>query len=289
MDSFKLWPALVALVIGGAIGYFIGKNSAPTSTSTKTKTEQTVPAEKKEKENLAVPVANTSSDDNGNESEASEENTEATASQEKEREKNTVPEKLPTLPIKNLCYTGDVQLSEDLTLFAERMEKDKLMYDNKNPERLQDCSGIFHRVVQHVKGSCNSYKYPEPKDARDSRSLAKWFDSNNNFTIINDAVDQRNLIRPGAVMFFGRSDQKYNNLNMDNLTTDVIAHIGVVTEVTKDENGDITGYVMMHGRRPGVHAQRSHYHQIAPPRAGFPPLGNWSQQWVGIAYIMTPS
>ena len=106
--------------------------------------------------------------------------------------------------------------------------------------------------------------------------------------MVTDAVAQRNLIRPGAVMFFGRSGKKYNDLNVENLTGGIIFHIGVVTEVTKDDNGDVTGYVMFHGRRPGKAAERSHYHQIAPPRAGFPPLGNWNQQWVGIAYIMTP-
>jgi len=288
MDSFKLWPILLALIIGGAIGYFIGKNSASTTTApTKTKTEQPAIAEKTKKKEEKKKEETVATDENKSSDNTENNNASETASTEQKRE-TKVPEKLPTLPTKNLCYTGDVQISKELTLFAENTENDKLMYDNKNPEKLQDCSGIFHRVVQHVKGSCNSYKYPEPKEARDSRSLAKWFHTNKNFNIVNDAVAQRNLIRPGAVMFFGRSGQKYNSLNIDNLTTDIIFHIGVVTEVTKDENGDVTGYVMFHGRRPGKHAQRSHYHKIAPPRAGYPPLGNWNQQWVGIAYIMTP-
>ena len=68
----------------------------------------------------------------------------------------------------------------------------------------------------------------------------------------------------------------------------IIEHMGVVTEVRYDANGDVEGYSMFHGRRPGVYAQRSHYHQLKPPRIGFPPLGNWNQQLLAVAYIMTP-
>ena len=282
MNSFNVWPTLLALIIGGAIGFFIGKANCP----------QTAPAKKETPTEPAQPIAQTDTAKTNPtiepEPTTTTDSSVVAVDPTPPPRDTTVPPTLPTLPIRNLCFTGDNQLSNDLSLFAERTEKDSLWYDNKNPSRLQDCSGIFHRVVNHVKGKCDSYQYPAPENARSSRSLAKWFHDNGNLTIINDAVKQRNLIKPGSVLFFGRSGQTYNNITIERMVEGAIQHIGVVTEVKKDDNGDVTGYVMFHGRRPGVTAQRSHYHNIKPPRIGFPPLGNWNQQLVGVAYIMTP-
>ncbi len=190
----------------------------------------------------------------------------------------------PATSSANLCFSDDDKLSLQLTLFAEKMEKDAIMY---NSIKLSDCSGIFHRTAQFVGSKCDRYQYV----ARDSRSLAKWYHDNNNLVIINDAKSKRNLIKPGSVMFFGKTGKKYQP-TVEQVTAPypngIIQHIGVVTEVTKDDTGDVTGYVMFHGRRPGVTAKRSHYHKIKPPKLGFPVLGNWEQQWVGVANIMTP-
>lgn len=184
------------------------------------------------------------------------------------------------------------EFSLKLTLMAEQMEKDSLMYDNKNPSRFQDCSGIFHQIAKKVSGWCPSYRYPDPKIARDSRSLAGWYHQNNNLVIVEDPMESRKLIRPGSVMFFGGSGKKFQNMTIEQLSAPapkgIVEHIGVVTEVSKDDNGEVIGYVMMHGRRPGVTAQRSHYHKVQPPRFGYPILGNWEQQWIGISNVMTP-
>ena len=197
------------------------------------------------------------------------------------------------VPPNNNCFASDDDLSLQLTLLAERMEKDSLWYDLKNPKRLQDCSGIFHRISQFVEKKCEGYTYPSTKKARDSRTLSGWFFDNNNLKIIEDPVADRNLIRPGSVMFFAGTGKKYQNMTIDQLSAPypngIVSHIGVVTEVKKNEDGDVTGYVMMHGRRPGVFAQRSHYHAIEPPRFGYPPLGNWNQQWIAVGYIMGPN
>ena len=143
-----------------------------------------------------------------------------------------------------------------------------------------------------LKSRCDNYTYPDPAVARDSRSLAKWFHDKNNLVIIDDPLKHANLIKPGSVMFFGSSGKKYPaNLTVDQLASSNpkgIEHIGVVTEVKRDDQGNITGYVMFHGRRPGVHAQRSHYHAVKPPRLGYPVLGNWNQEWLAVANIMTP-
>ncbi len=214
----------------------------------------------------------------------------------------------PTAPLTPNVATEDIridasgkicldeqELSLKLTLLSEKMEKDSLMYDNKNAARLQDCSGIFHQIAKKVGTWCEDYQYPQPNEVRDSRSIAGWYHKKNSLTIIKDPFVQRNLIQPGVVMFFGQSGKKYENLIPEMLyaTSDysqrgIVGHIGVVTEVKKDTNGDVESYVMMHGRRPGVTAQRSHYHSIKPPRLGYPILGNWEQQWVGISNINVP-
>lgn len=199
---------------------------------------------------------------------------------------------LTQLPSAELCFTDEKALSKRLSLFAEKMEKDSLWYNNREPEKLLDCSGIFHRVANYVKSTCDSYQYPDISATRDTRALAGWYYDQNNLAIIHDPMAQRNLIKPGAVLFFGKSGQVYNDLTIERLRTPipnhVIMHVGVVTEVTKDKEGNVNGYVMFHGRRPGVIAKRSHYHKIQPPRQGYPILGNWNQQWVAISYIMTP-
>jgi hypothetical protein len=173
------------------------------------------------------------------------------------------------------------------------MEAKKLMYDRENPARLQDCSGIFHQTVNFVKSKCDNAAYPDPAVARDSRSLAKWYSDQKNLVIIDDPVKRANLIKPGSVMFFGSSGKQYpNNLTVAQLASynpKGVEHIGVVTKVEKDEQGNVVGYEMFHGRRPGVHAQRSFYHNIKPPRLGYPVLGNWNQQWLAVANIMTPN
>lgn len=214
----------------------------------------------------------------------------------------------PTVPLTPNTRTEDIridatgkicldeqELSLKLTLLSEKMEKDSLMYDNKNAARLQDCSGIFHQIAKKVSTWCEEYQYPLPNEVRDSRSIAGWYHRKNTLIIIEDPLAQRNLIRPGSVMFFGQSGKKYENLipemlyaKSDYSQQGIVGHIGIVTEVKKDTNGDVESYVMMHGRRPGVTAQRSHYHSIKPPRFGYPILGNWEQQWVGISNINVP-
>ena len=191
------------------------------------------------------------------------------------------------------CFRDEATMSQFLTAFAEALEAQKLDYDNKNPKRLQDCSGIFHRVAQKVQSECpEGFDYPSTGSARDSRSLAKWYHKKENLVLIYDPVAQRNLIQPGVVMFFGGSGKFYQNFDIKQLGANYpkgfVEHIGVVTEVKRNAAGDITGYTMFHGRRPGKTAQRSYYHNIKPPRLGYPPLGNWNQQWLAVGLIATP-
>ncbi len=188
-------------------------------------------------------------------------------------------------------FTKDAQISEILTRFAVQIESDSLWFNNRNPEALQDNSGIVHRTLQYLSSLSDEIKIPPVGDYRNSVSIATWYNENSALTVINDALAQRNLIRPGTILFYGKSGQTYTNLTLDQLQRKapnrVIQHIGVVIDTDKDDNGDVISYTLLQGSRPGKVAARSYYHSVKPPREGFPILGNWNQQWVGIAFPLT--
>lgn len=205
-----------------------------------------------------------------------------------------VPVTTASLPITNDCIATEKDWAFELSFFAEKLEKQKIMYTQTPADALADCSGIFYRITEFVATTCQNYQYPDPKTTRDSRAIARWFHDHNNLVLINDPKASRNLIRPGSVMFFGHSGERYDNVTLDKIAgtgqqRGVINHVGVVTEVKRDDAGNVIGYVMMHGRRKGVAAERTHYHQLDPPRFGYPVLGNWEQQWLAVANIMTPA
>ncbi|MBX2872706.1 MAG: hypothetical protein KTR30_11415 [Saprospiraceae bacterium] len=197
------------------------------------------------------------------------------------------------LPSADLCFKpGSDELRNTLLAYTQKLEGDSLWYNRDEPKKLLDCSGIFHRVSKFISDKCDAYAYPDVDSTRHTSALAGWYYDNKNLVIIQDAAKQRNLIKPGTVMFFGKSGQLYNNLTIDRLKTpypnNVIMHVGVVTDVTKNDNGELVKYTMFHGRSKGKIASSTYYHSLDPPRAGFPPLGNWDQQLVAVANIMTP-
>ncbi|RME05137.1 MAG: hypothetical protein D6816_09210, partial [Bacteroidetes bacterium] len=286
MKSQHLVLNAALFAVGLLVGYMVWGSSNPaadnstqqaTTSEVKTETESKVAQETKQEETSETVI----NDENLAGNSASDESPEVDPSGPTD---NPI-----VLPSGQACFANDEELSFQLSLFAEEMEKKKVMYNNREPEKLADCSGIFHRTLQFVASSCDQYLYPKPTDARDSRSLANWYNAHENLVFIKDAVAQRNVIKPGAVMFFGGSGKRYNHPPKDEvLKGGIIEHIGVVTEVKKDEQGNVIGYTMFHGRRPGKAAERSHYHSIEPPRLGYPPLGNWNQQLLAVAYVMTP-
>ena len=187
-----------------------------------------------------------------------------------------------------LCFNDEEEYSLQLTLFAETIERDSILYIREEPMKL------YYRVVQFVKSKCgaNTFNFPNAKTEVTSRSIAQWYYDNQNFSIIEDPRAERNLIQPGSVMFFGKSGVSYEKgaitiENMVNSSTRQLQHIGLVTAVQKDEEGQVVGYTMLHDRRSSRLARRSFYHSITPPREGFPILGNWDQQWIAIAQLAT--
>ncbi len=213
--------------------------------------------------------------------ETTDENVEEPASEENPISDNKTPvsKKKKALPCIDSEFDGEIFLQE----LASEFEAQKILY---NSQPLSDCSGIFLRFTQKVVDACPNTIHPNSKEARDGRRLAKWYYDKNRLTLVQNAKANSELIRPGAIMFYGRRNKTYNKVNINNITaTDGIEHIGVVTEVVRDKSGMITNYVLFHGRSTGKIATRTTHHHRNPSRNDIPAYGNWNQQWVAVSYI----
>ena len=193
---------------------------------------------------------------------------------------------LPTLsaPHPTQCWMGDV--TDPLRAVVTSLEEQSLLYDT---EPLTDCSGIFHRVLLGLKDQCPGRDFPTAEKDRDSRALARWYYERGKLQLIKNAEESAALLKPGAIVFFGRNGSVYEDFSVDDLLTPRkgIAHLGVVVKVHKDESGKVVRYEMFHGHgRKGITAASvTDWHKRTPTRTGYPPLGNGRQQWVAVARI----
>ncbi len=199
------------------------------------------------------------------------------------------------------CLEGD-SFHQRLMRAAENIEARRFAYV---AELGQDCSGIFHKmkdsVILWTDAKCeDSFNWPEYETTRSSRALADWYYQQGNLKLVEDPMAVRNEIKPGSVMFYSKPGRKYSNLNIDMLTARAnnynpgqaaIMHIGIVVDVTLDEEGNIIQYTLMHGRNEDNPASRTDYHKERQndSNPNLPKFGNWSQQWVAIADVATPS
>ncbi|XCN73645.1 MAG: hypothetical protein Q3M24_02510 [Candidatus Electrothrix aestuarii] len=157
---------------------------------------------------------------------------------------------------------------------------------------LSDCSGILHRVLMGVKKRCPDYEYPTPEHYRDSRDLARWYHERGELILIKNALAQAELIRPGVVLFYGRTGVVYRNPSVNTLLSSRhgIYHVGIVARVYRDKAGKVAGYELFHGhgRKGRTKASRTRWHQRTPTRAAYPPFGNGRQQLVAAARLVRP-
>ncbi|MCI5120538.1 MAG: hypothetical protein D3908_04960, partial [Candidatus Electrothrix sp. AUS4] len=122
------------------------------------------------------------------------------------------------------CWMGDV--TNPLREVVSSLEEQSLLY-NTGP--LTDCSGIFHRVLQGLKSRCPSRDFPTVEKDRDSRALARWYHERGKLQLIRNAEESAALLKPGAIIFFGRNGSIYEDFSVDDLLTPRkgIAHLGV--------------------------------------------------------------
>ena len=158
-------------------------------------------------------------------------------------------------------------------------------------------------ITDYVPGGENTI--PGGAKARDSRGLGKWYHEQGRFTPIyyddvmgdiaaapQGLIELRNTIKPGSVLWFARqqptSEAGLDGLFVRGTTGAHINHMGTVRAVTRDEDGNIIGFEMYHGRREGktrgchigpllgmarqIHQRRRH--EIPPTRL-LGPIPRW--------------
>jgi hypothetical protein len=185
------------------------------------------------------------------------------------------------------CAGARIDLKTPIQEIAAALTADSLLY-NKKP--LSDCSGIFHRVLKAMKQRCAGYDFPAIEKYRDTRDLARWYHERGDLILVHEALRSADLIKPGAVMFYGHRDTLYANFTVEQLLSPRgIEHMGVVVAVDKDATGQATGYELFHGQTYGKFASTTKHPLRKPTRPGLPPFGNWNQQWVAFARLLNPS
>jgi len=161
----------------------------------------------------------------------------------------------------------------------------------------QDCSGMFHRVLEQVNALCPELNFPQVSEYRETRQLAVWYHDRGQLIIIRNPVEKEDLIKPGAVMFYGYANGNYKNATMEQLRRrgTGIEHMGVVVSVEKDADGRVRNYKLFHGISTGKTSAitTAHYRDWSESpyarnakKKKYKPYGFWSQPWVAIAPII---
>lgn len=299
--KFSVTSFAAAVVVTAILSFFVGRSfpAKETASNNKKATNKEVPTNQASATDL---MASTSDLDGSGKTDSTKAEGEEIKPMEvmeaDELTSNPIPSEGVVL---NRINTGisDRKIGEILSNIAENMEKKKLAYVSS---KAQDCSGIYHQLKDSLQkrlpalAGSGSYQYPEYKNIRSSRQIADWYHKNGNLLIVEDPLASRNSIRPGSVMFYGKPNKKFKDMTIESLTdknnnytnNGAIMHIAVVTSVRTDEDGNVLEYTIMHGRNKRVHASRSGSKEVQSKRTkGLPAFGNWSQQWVAVANIMT--
>lgn len=247
-----------------------------------------------------------------------------------------IPPPPPTVSLGNKSHyamcNGQVRdMADVLRPIVSALEAQKIPYNRSAPQEWRDCSGNFLRlssavaaacpdaeseltapagVRPYVKGGNNVVQFNVPY--RSSRAVAKWYADRGRLTPIyyddapsvadvpQDLLDHRNLIRPGAVVWFSRG-RPVSTLGLEQLfaapsTPNNINHMATVTEVTRDPNGNVIQYKMYHGHgkeakgTPASVTTKQYFEFPASmSRSGpYPPLGYWSQRIVAVGTLLPP-
>lgn len=302
--NLKTTHLVLIVLLSVAIGFFIGR-AFPSQTANQASEATPTP----ESKTIVADNTDSKSEDADADADASA-SADGNASDERDKSADEVPEKLETPNTPAVTSSAvlkrvkmgisDDKISQVLTSISKNLEAKNLEYDS---DKSQDCSGIFFQIKDSIQVRLPAlkqnagYKYPQYGPDRTSRRIADWYYRNNNLVIVDNPITSKNSIRPGTVMFFGKSRKGIQKLSINDLTdrdnsftkNGIIMHVAVVTQVFIDDNGNVTGYDMMHGRNSSTPASRSGSKEIQSTNTkGLPPFGNWSQHWVAAANIATP-
>jgi len=184
------------------------------------------------------------------------------------------------------AYCGEQQINLQKPLIKIAKALSGLKHDSS---QLQDCSGIFHKVVRKFKREyCPNYDYPDVKNARETRKIAKWYHEQGELILVHDPLEKSPLIKPGAVMFYGYGGRQNQDFKAENLFIPKLGinHVGVVVSVVRDAKNQVMRYKLFHGREPGKPSKVTDYHPRKQTRSYYPPFGNGKEQWVAIAPLV---
>ncbi len=187
---------------------------------------------------------------------------------------------------KTMCGGKLVKIGPMVKEIAEMLEAKGFVYLAADTA---DCSGIFHRVLMNFKRRCPGQEIPGLREYRDTRALARWYHKHNQLVLIplDSVLAYQDLIKPGAVLFYGYGGKTYNDFTANELFKrgKGINHMGVVVDVDYDETGKIERYYLFHGRNSRYTAGITNFHTRVPTRDTYPPLGNGPQQWVAFSTL----
>lgn len=187
----------------------------------------------------------------------------------------------------NTCLQDGTSLAQVLNDYAAAIEAEpeKWMYSNRASD-FKDCSGMFIRLSEELdKQFCENYEFPDRK-FHSTRDLATWYARYGELELIRDAQSNQELIQVGQVMFYGKANKRIpKRFKLDDLTAPypkgLLAHMGVVVAVNREEDGTLISYTLYHGRSSGKPASRS----IIRTKQN-PDFGNWGQPWLAVAPIL---
>lgn len=184
-----------------------------------------------------------------------------------------------------ICGGDRTDLAGPLMAIAKDLEAQKIPYNSANTA---DCSGIFHRVLWALEEECPEQAFPSINKYRDSRSIARWYHEHRELFLVHDPLKMAEMIRPGAVMFYGKEGDDYSDATVDELMIQGkgIGHLGIVVKVKKDKKGHVTQYFLFHGRNRKHPAGITSFHRRKPSRKKYPILGDGPNPWVAIAPIV---
>lgn len=218
-----------------------------------------------------------------------------------------------------MCGGRLTDLEELIGPIAARMTSQQIPYTQDPANEWRDCSGNFLRLSSYLAEACPELNgrlvatsgirdfahgadndvHPASAAARTTRGIAKWYSENQTFVPIYydpeigdrfALAKHRDLIRPGAVLWFSRQKPAKSS-GLQPLFTRQINHMGTVVSVERNEAGEVVRYKMYHGRSKGKKARVTEHHYWQWPAAftsggkQYPPLGYWDQYLVGIAPI----
>lgn len=149
------------------------------------------------------------------------------------------------------------------------------------------------------------------RGARTTRGIGKWYHEQPNFSfqpiyyddvpakprkqaISAELQKHRHLIRPGAVLWFARTMPTSDNgltalftYNKD--TGQHINHMGTVTAVKHDADGQVISFSMYHGRNPRKGSGVTEHEWAYSGDSDYPPFGVGTQYLVAIGTIVPTS